>query len=113
MKQVYLLNISSNKEEFEQEEKNKFLKTILEVLEFKTDSLFEENTVENKIKIKNLLSKNNLKIADEDDYIVFFENQEIARMKKPFYKIKKDLSELDRKNQVYIEVTVEYETKLL
>lgn len=112
MIQTYLLNMSENKSDFEQEEKLKFLKSILETLELKIGDLFDNQTIENKIKIKNILQKNNLKTLDEEDYIIYFENNEIARMKKPFYKIKKDLSELDRKNQVYIEAMIEFDVKI-
>lgn len=112
MIQTYLLNISEDKSDFEQEEKLKFLKSILETLELNVKDFFENNTIENKIKIKSLLQKNNLKTLDEEDFIIYFENNEIARMKKPFYKIKKDLSELDRKNQVYIEALIEFDVKI-
>lgn len=112
MIQTYLLNMSENKSDFEQEEKLKFLKSVLETLELNTKDFFNDNTVENKIKIKNLLQKNNLKTLDEEDFTIYFENKEIARMKKPFYKIKKDLSELNRKNQVYIEASIEFDVKI-
>jgi len=112
MIQTYLLNMSENKSDFEEEEKLKFLKSILETLELNIGGLFDNQTIENKIKIKNILQKNSLKAIDEEDYIIYFENNEIARMKKPFYKIKKDLSELDRKNQVYVEAIVEFDVKI-
>jgi len=104
--------MSEDKQSFEKEEKNKFLKSILEALELNVSSLFDQDTIDNKIKIKEILKKNNLKVLDEDDFVVYFENKEIARMIKPFYKIKKDLSEIDRKNQIYIEAVIEFNTIL-
>lgn len=112
MKQTYFLNMSEDKQSFEKEEKNKFLKSILEALELNVSNLFDQDTIDNKIKIKEILKKNNLKVLDEDDFVVYFENKEIARMIKPFYKIKKDLSEIDRKNQIYIEAVIEFNTIL-
>jgi|688.fasta_scaffold1501588_1 hypothetical protein len=112
MIQKYLLNISENKYSFEEEEKQKFLQSILETFELNVSELFENKTIENKVKLKNLLYKNNLKTINEEDFIIYFENKEIARMKKPFYKIMKDLSEINRKDQLYIEATIEFEVKI-
>lgn len=108
MKQIYLLNNSSNIKEFEEEEKNKFLQVILEQLDINVSNLFNSKSVENKIKIKEILSKYNIQIVNEEDFSIFVDNKMIANIKKPFVKIKKDPSILDRKKNLYLEVHVEY-----
>lgn len=111
LKQISKIGYSSNKEEFELIEKNKFLKNILEALEIKKQDFFDENSIDDKIKFKNFLMKNNLKVVEEENFMIFFKDKLIAKMHKPSYTIKKDPNK-DKKNQVYMEAVVVYETYL-
>lgn len=109
MKQIYLLNVSSNVYQFEAEEKQKFLQNVLDSLDINYSNLFKDDSGETKIKLKILLEKYNIKIVDEEDYFIYVEKDLVAKMQKPIYKIKKDLLSLDRKN-VYMEAEIDFWT---
>lgn len=111
LKQISRIELSSDKYKFEELKKNEFLKNILEALELKKQDYFDNNSIENKIKFKSFLIKNNLKILEDEDYMIFFKEKLIAKMNKPIYFIKKDVNK-ESKKQVYLEATILYETYL-
>lgn len=112
MKGTILLNYDANVKQIEQEEQMRFLYNLLEQIGVPVQDFWmgEELSVKQKIQLRNLLTVYNIKLIDDLDgnLKIFFENQLIAEWKKCTYKIKKDLSALDPRKQLYIEASVEF-----
>lgn len=108
MKQIFLLKHQTSWQKFEQEEKANFLKVIFEQLDISYGNVFDSPSQENKLKLKSILDKYKIEILDEDDFSIFVENELIAKMSKPVYKIKKDLAVKSRKDNLYLEVEIDY-----
>jgi hypothetical protein len=66
-------------------------------------------TIEQKSKLQELLLAFHIQVLDEGDgsMQIFVDNELAGTFHKPTYKIKKDLNEVDRKKQIYLEMTVE------
>lgn len=106
-----LLNYSDNTKQVEQEEKNRFLKDLLEqmgvpIREFWGDEL--SLSVDQKIKLRNIFNAFKIRVIDDYDsqFSIFVENEKIGSFDKPTYKLKRDLDELDPKKQFYVEMTI-------
>ena len=117
MKQIILLNHNENTKQVEAEEKARFLRSLLlqmfdntEAAE-KVEFIWPEETVlttEQKMELRQLLAIYNLHVIDTPETMeVYLEKEKIASMYKPAYKMKTDLSQPDKKKQVYLEMTVE------
>ena len=65
-----------------------------------------------KIKLRSILTAHDIQVIDEQDgtLIIYIENQKVATFKKPTYKLRQDLSKLNRKERLYIEMTIECES---
>lgn len=107
MKQIYLLNVSENPYTFEAEEKSKFLRAILDSLEVSYEDCFDNQSMVSKVKLKQILDKYNINIVDEESFSIFVDNDIIAKMEKPFYKIKKDITSKQR-NNLYMEAEINF-----
>ena len=61
-------------------------------------------------KLRKLLSNNNIQIIDDLDgnMKVYLERDLIGNWEKPTYKLKKDLSELNHRKQLYVEMEISY-----
>ena len=114
MKTSILLNYNENFKKIEDEEKLVFLFDLLNKIGVPIDGIeLPENlslSVENKIKLRSLLTTYGIHVIDNRDgsMQIFIDNQLVADWHKPIYKLKKDLSQLDRKKQLYVEMTIEY-----
>ena len=114
MKTSILLNYNENFKKIEDEEKLVFLFDLLNKIGVPIDGIeLPENlslSVENKIKLRSLLTTYGIQVIDNRDgsMQIFIDNQLVADWHKPIYKLKKDLSQLDRKKQLYVEMTIEY-----
>ncbi len=109
MKQVYLLNLDQDCILFEEEEKQKLLQSILDELSVDYGDLFANQSTHSKVKLKSILSKYNISTIDDEEFIIFVDNKQIAKMSKPFYKIKKDITSKNRKN-LFIEAEINFWT---
>ena len=116
MQGTILLNQSENLHQVEDEEKSRFLRNLL-------DQMFENTNVveqiaeiwENdillpfqKIKIRELLTTYSIQVIDDFDgsLKVFVEGELVGEWLKCKYKLKRDLSRLDRRKQLYLEMSV-------
>lgn len=106
-----LLNYDANTHLVEKEEQDRFIRSLLDqmgvpVLEFWHSD--EPLSVEQRIKLRELLGAYHIDILDHKDghLQVFVERELIAEWHKATYKIKQDLSQLDRKKQLYLEMNI-------
>lgn len=70
---------------------------------------YEDQTMEQKAQLRNNLKDNNILIIDEIDnsLIIYIQEQIIAEWKKPLYIRKEDLSEINPRKKVYIEINID------
>jgi hypothetical protein len=112
MKGIILLNYDDDTRQVEKEEKRKFLYNLLGQLDVPMGTVEEGDpfSVENRIKLRSLLSKYNIQVIDQlgDKMEIYIEGELIAWWQKSTYKLKKDLSQLDPKKQLFLEMQVEY-----
>lgn len=111
MKGTILLNYDANVRQVEEEEKMRFLHSLLEQMNVPVQEFWmgeDSLTVIQRIRLRNLLHVYNIKLVDDRDghLEVYFENERIAEWNKCTYKIKKDLRELDPRKQLYLEMQV-------
>jgi hypothetical protein len=113
MKGVILLNHNDNTRIIEEEEKSRFLRSIIdeagvpqEQLEFW--SADQPLTVEQCLKLKGLFSTYSIQVVDDraGEMQIYMDQKLVAEWYKPTYKLKKDLSQLDRRKRIYLEMTV-------
>lgn len=117
MKGTILLNYDANVKQVETEEKNRFLRNLLEQMGVPIQEFWEtedELSVENKIRLRNTLVAYNIQLLDDQDgeLQVYLDGNKIAQWNKCTYKIKKDLGQLDRKKQLYLEMNIDYYSML-
>jgi len=112
MKSTILLNSNENLKQIEEEEKARFVKSILEIMCVPIEEFWQDEglSVQDKIKLRGLLSAYSIKIIDDSDgHLQFFvENELVGEWNKPEYKMKKDLSEIDPNKKLYYEMHVNY-----
>ena len=117
-----LLNYNENVRQVEEEEKSRFLKGFLEQCFEDAPELAEQIAsiwevdgplpAPQKIKLRSILTAHDIQVIDEQDgtLIIYIENQKVATFKKPTYKLRQDLSKLNRKERLDIEMTIECES---
>lgn len=113
MESKILLNYSENVKNIEEEEKFKFLQYILSNLALPdTEDLlnieYSELDIDTKLKLKKVLMDYHINVVEGEDIDVYIDKDLIAKMEKPTYKIKRDMSEVDPKKQLYQEMTVRF-----
>lgn len=113
MKAQILLNYGDNTKEVEEEEKNRFLRRLFNEMGLLIDFWAEEDltlNVDQRTKLRKLLLTNNLQVIDDLDgnIKVYLEKDLIGNWEKPTYKLKKDLSQLNYRKQVYVEMSISY-----
>ena len=113
MEGTILLNSNDNTKQVEEEEKSRFVKSILEIMGVPISEIWssdQELSVEEKIQLRSLLSTYNIKVIDDSDgqLQIYVDGELIGRWDKPSYILKRDLSELDPNNQLYLELTYKY-----
>jgi hypothetical protein len=72
----------------------------------------EDHTIEQRAKLKKILTNNNILIVDgnDDSLIIYIQEHIIAQWKKPLYDKREDFSKLNRKERFYIGINLEYES---
>lgn len=97
----------------EEGEKNKFVKNILYEIGISFEEIWPDEglTVEQKIKLRELLASYDLDVIEEDRGIsVYHENQLIGRLNKPIYIKKMDPKAVQKSKKWYYEVIYDYWT---
>lgn len=112
MKVKILLDHNANLVQIEREEKQIFLKNILEQIGVPINELWNadiELSIELQMKINDLMKKYLIQVVDENggDMNIYVEQEKIATWYKPFYKLKKDITNLDPKNQMFLEMEID------
>jgi len=115
MKATILLNHSESIKKIEEEEKTRFLKYILEQMGVPIQDFWTSDdplSVEQRIHLRGILSSFSIQVIDDRDGLlqIYVEGEKVATFKKPTYKLKRDLSELDPKKQLYLEMTIDCES---
>lgn len=121
MKATILLNYDENTKKVEEEEKSRFLRSILEELGAPIEEFWEDTdlflSVEQKMKLRNLLQTLNIQVVENSEDMQIFAflddnggktNVKIAEWFRPTYKIKKDHSQLDPRKKMFLEMNVEF-----
>ncbi len=113
MQGTILLNYDEDIHQVEEEEKNRFLRSILEQIELPIQDIWGEElilSVEQKIQLRQILSSYDIKIIDDFDgnMKVYAETQVIGEWHKPTYKLKKDPSQIERKKSIFLEMTLDF-----
>jgi hypothetical protein len=109
MKSVILLNSSENTHEVEEQEKTQFVRHILETMGLPIDKIWnEDNTlsIENKIKLRNILSTYNIQVIDDHDgsLQIYCDGEIIGRWDKCEYILKQDLKQKDPVKKLFLEM---------
>lgn len=112
MKGIILLNYDANTRQVEDEEKNRFLRLILEQMGLPIEEFWTSDALLNvhqKIKLREILSAYTIQIIDDlDGHLqIYVEGELIAEWNKCTYKIKRDLQQLDPRKQLYLEMQID------
>ena len=113
MKSIILLNSNENTSVVEEEEKTRFIRSILASFELPIDDYWDEEgkiTIDNKIKLRSLLSTLNIQIIDNSDgeIQVFCDGTVIAKWNKCEYVLRRDLKERDPAKKLYLEMKTDH-----
>ncbi len=112
MKASILLNYSENTKKVEEEEKNRFLHDLLDQMGVPVDTFWtssETLTVEQRIRLRNVLVSYNIQVLDDLDGTmqIYVEGELVGEWRKATYKLKRDLRQPDPKKQLYQEMLVD------
>jgi len=111
MKYTILLNYDENIKLIEEKEKFKFLQNLLEKMgvPFEDFGIINETlSLEQRVKLRNILTNYNIQVIDNsEEYKIYVEKEKVAEWFKPLYKLKRDLSQLNPKKQLYLEMICE------
>jgi hypothetical protein len=113
MKNVILLNSNENTKQVEEEEKTRFVRSVLESVGLPIDNIWDEDgqlSIENKIKLRGILSAYDVQVIDDYDgeLRLYADHQLIGEWKKCEYVLKKDLTQVDPSKKLYLEMHVNY-----
>ena len=111
MKGTILLNYNDNTKQVEEEEKQRFLRGLLEQMGvpiqeiWTTDNLL---SVDQRIKLRGILATYNVQVIDDLDghMQIYVEGEKVAEWLKCTYKLKRDLRQIDPRKQLYLEMEV-------
>jgi hypothetical protein len=115
MKATILLNHTESTKQVEEEEKTRFLRSILEESGVPIQDFWTEDgplSVEQKMKLRGILTTYGIQVIDDRDGRMQIwmsadgETQKVAEWFKCTYKLKRDLSVLDPRKQLYLEMLV-------
>lgn len=115
MKATILLNHNENTHQVEEEEKTRFLKSILEQMGVPIQEFWTSDgplSVDQRIKLRGILITYGIQVIDDmDGHMQIWvssdgENELCAEWFKSTYKLKRDLRVLDPRKQLYLEMEV-------
>lgn len=111
MKGTILLNYSENTRQVEEEEKSRFLRSLLEQMDLPIQDFWSDDTPlspEQKIKLRGVLYTFGIQVIDDLDghMQIYLDGEIIGEWQKCTYKLKRDLKELDPRKQLFLEMEV-------
>lgn len=111
MKGTILLNHNENTKLVEEEEKTRFLRSILEQMGVPIQDFWVSETslsVDQRIKLRGILATYGIQIVDDLDgnMQVYVEGERVAEWYKCSYKLKRDLRQIDPRKQLYLEMEI-------
>jgi hypothetical protein len=112
MKATILLSYNENIKQVEDEEKMRYLRSLLEQMGLPIEEFWTADnlalSVDQRIKLRGILSTYSVQVIDDLDghMQVYFENELVATWDKCTYKLKRDLREIDPRKQLYLEMEV-------
>jgi hypothetical protein len=111
MKATILLNHSENTKNVEEEEKTRFLHSILEQMGVPIQEFWTQDgplSIDQRIKLRGILATYGIQVIDDLDghMQVYVEGEKVAEWFKCLYKLKRDLRQLDPRKQLYLEMEV-------
>jgi|SRR6185436_9306086 len=111
MQGTILLNYNENIHKVEEEEKNRFLKGLLDQMGIPISEFWSDDqplSIDQKIKLRNLLITYSIQVIDDLDghLTIYVEGELVGEWKKSTYKLKRDLSQIDPKKQLYLEMEI-------
>ena len=112
MQATILLDSDENTKKVEEEEKSKFIRDNLEQMGIPVDEFWTSSdralTIEEKIKLREILSAYNIIVIDSLDghMQMYVENDLVAEWHKPAYKLKTDLRHLNPQKRLFLEMTI-------
>lgn len=112
MKGTILLSRNENTKKVEEEEQYRFLRNLLEQIGLPISDFWSSDsilTISQKIKLREILTTYSIQVIDDlDGHVqIYVENELVAEWQKPTYKLKRDLRELDRRKQLYLEMSID------
>jgi hypothetical protein len=112
MKGTILLNYDEGTKKVEEEEKSRFLRTLLEQMGVPIEDFWitdGELSINQKIKLRGILATYSVQVIDDLDGAmqVYVENEKVGEWNKCIYKLKRDLRQLDPRKQLYLEMEVD------
>lgn len=113
MKGTILLNYNENTRQIEEEEKSRFLRSLLEQMGVPIQEFWTNDsplTIPQRMQLRQILATYNIQIVDDLDghMQVYVDNELVGEWNKCTYKLKRDLRELDPRKQLYLEMSVDY-----
>lgn len=112
MKGTILLNHDENVKQVEDEEKTRFLRSMLEQMGLPIQDFWTSDTslnVDQRMKLRNILGTYGILVVDDLDggMQVYVEGEKVAEWHKCTYKLKRDLRQLDPRKQFYMEMEID------
>lgn len=111
MKATILLNYNENVQQVEEEEKTRFLRSLLEQIELPIQEFWPTDStlsISQRMKLRALLGTYGIQVIDDLDghMQVYVEGELVAEWFKSTYKLKRDLRERDPRKQMYLEMEI-------
>lgn len=106
-----LLNHNENTKKVEDEEKTRYLRSILEQMGVPVQEFWTEDgslSTDQKIQLRGILASYSVQVVDDLDghMQIYVEGEKVAEWFKCTYKLKRDLREIDPRKQLYLEMEV-------
>ncbi len=112
MKATILLNYNENTHKVEDEEKNRFLRDLLEQMGTPISTFWVGDelslSIQQKIQLRKLLITYSIQVIDDNDgnVRVYVDGELVGEWHKCTYKLKRDFSQIDPKKQLFLEMTI-------
>lgn len=111
MKGTILLNHNENTKKVEDEEKTRYLRSILEQMGVPVQEFWTEDgplSADQKIQLRGILASYSVQVVDDLDghMQIYVEGEKVAEWFKCTYKLKRDLREIDPRKQLFLEMEV-------
>lgn len=106
------MDFNANKREIEEEEKSRFVRSILEAIDVPLDFWGPEDvlSVEGKMRLRSVLNSLDIEIIDDRDggLIVYADKEKIAEWFKCEYVLRQDPSAINPRKRVFLEMQVNF-----